>query len=106
MNPILNTNLVTKKQFETELFNRFGLKVDYSMITKYMDTYSCNEHAYKIKNPLVFTISFVDSFGFSWANVYGSFYKNHTKPKTELFKEFKQFISTHTFKHKNHFLIN
>ena len=105
-NPILNTTLLTKKQFETELFNRFGLKPDYNKITKYMDTYSCNKFSYSVDNPLVFTISFIDNFGFSWANVYGQFYKNHTKPKTQLFKDFKEFINSNTYKYSNHFLIN
>ncbi|QRE03491.1 hypothetical protein H0H26_11460 [Flavobacterium psychrophilum] len=74
-------------------------------ITKYLDTYSCNKHAYNVENPLVFTIDFIDSTGFGWANIYSEFYQNHTNKKTDLFFEFKEFISTHTFKIGNHFLI-
>lgn len=105
MNPINNTVLVSRKHFESELFNRFGLKLDLHSICKYKDTYSCNKHAYSIENPLVFTIDYIDSFGISWANGNGEFYKDHTKPKTDLFKEFKQFKETHTFKIDKHFHI-
>ena len=105
MNPVLNTSLISRKQFESILFNRFGLKLDMNKITKYLDTYSCNRHAYSVENPKVFTIDFIDSTGFGWANIYSEFYNKHTKPRTELFNEFKEFIGTHTFKIDNHFLI-
>jgi len=104
-NPVLNTKLISRKEFESILLNRFGLKLDLNSITKYQDTFSCNTHAYSVKNPLVFTIDFKDKINASWANVYGIFYTENTKPKTELFKEFKEFKNSHTFKIGNYFYI-
>ena len=104
-NPIINTKLITKKQFTNDVFNLFGLKLDFESVCMYKDSHSCNKWAYNIPDPLVFTASFVDHFGFSWANINGSFYAEHTIKKTDLFKEFKKYIENHTFKHKNHFYI-
>jgi len=106
MNPIKNTILIDKTDFEKSLFNLFGLKVDYDMICKYLDTYPQNQTEYNIKHPKVFTIDFVDKTGRGWANIYSDFYKNHTKPKTELFKQFKEFINTYTFRVGDYFFIN
>ena len=104
-NPIIGTQLISRKEFENILLNRFGLKLDIDSIYLYVDGFSSNTHAYNIESPLVFTISFVDHLNASWANIYGVFYNEHTKNKTQLFIDFKDFISSYTFKYKNHFLI-
>lgn len=104
-NPIKNTKLLSKKEFLETLKNRFGLTIDKNSINKYIDNFNCNSHIYTKPSPKVFTITFIDRFGFSWSNTYGQFYKDHTKPNSLLFKEFKEFINTHTFKIDNHLYI-
>jgi hypothetical protein len=104
-NPIKNTTLISKKYFDEVLKVRFGLTIDKDSINKYIDNYNCNSHTYNEASPKVFTATFTDSFGFSWSNTQGRFYKKHTEPKSELFKEFKEFINTHTFIIDKHFYI-
>lgn len=103
-NPIKDKQLLSKIDFENVLINQFGLKVDYSMICIYVDTFQNNQSFYTVKHPKVFTVSYVDRFGFGWANTQGEFYKNHTSNKTQLYKEFTAFLNNHTFKHDNAFL--
>lgn len=105
INPIKNTKLISKKKFLEILKNRFELTIDKESINKYIDNFNCNSHTYNELNPKVFTATFKDSFGFSWSNTNGEFYKYHTKPNSLLFKEFKEFINSHTFKINNHFYI-
>lgn len=105
MNPIKQTKLLSKKEFERQLKDRFNLVVDYKMITMYVDNYNCNKHAYSVEGPKVFTIDYNDIQGFGWANTNGWFYKHEVVQDTELLKEFKKFKNEHTFKHKDHFLI-
>lgn len=104
-NTIKNTELLSKKEFLETLKNRFGLTIDKNSINKYIDNFNCNSHAYNNINPKVFTITFVDRFGFSWSNTKGEFYQNHTVPKTKLYNEFREFLNTHTFVIDKHFFI-
>ena len=104
-NPINNTKLISKKAFNDILKDRFGLTIDKNSIFKYVDKYTCNKHAYNKPAPQVFTITFVDRFGFSWSNTNGEFYKNNTIPKTQLYKDFKEFINTNTFIIDKHFFV-
>jgi hypothetical protein len=104
-NPIKNTKLISKKTFNDILKTRFGLCIDKDSICKYVDNFASNSHIYNETNVKVFTITFVDSFGFSWSNTNGKFYKDHTKQNTTLYKEFKEFINKHTFVVDKHFFV-
>lgn len=104
LNPIKNTQLISRSEFEAKL-KSFGLFICNDSVCKYIDNYPMNENFYELPKSRVFTIDFIDSTKVSWANTNGLFYKNHTIPKTSLFKEFKEFVSNHTFQIGNHFLI-
>ena len=73
----------------------------------YIDSYSCNKHSYNIDNPNVFTIQYKDNYknSFNISNVNSRFYIEQYKENTELYHQFKSFISEHTFKFKNHYLV-
>lgn len=102
MNPFKYKTEVNRLNFENEL-KRFGLSIDIDSVCKYVDTYPQNENEYKYRQPRVFTCTFKDSSGKGWANIYGNFYKNHTLKRTKLFREFKDFIDSHTFKIGNYY---
>lgn len=104
-NPINDTILISRKEFESIIFDRFGLKLDFKALTMYVDTFNCNKHAYSIENPNVFTIGYLDKWGFNISNVNSCFYKEEYKANTELYYNFKQFVSGVTFKYKNHYLV-
>jgi len=104
-NPLINSKLISRKEFEEILLNKFGLKLELKSICKYVDKYSCNRHVYNYSEPKVFTIGFIDKTGFSWSNINGFFYNEHASKQTELYKEFKEFKNSHTFKIQNHFFI-
>ena len=80
-NPIIGTQLISRKEFENILLNRFGLKLDIDSIYLYVDGFSSNTHAYNIESPLVFTISFVDHLNASWPIYTGFFTTNIQKIK-------------------------
>lgn len=105
MNPILNTKLISRKEFEKTILDRFGLRFYKESVTTYKDLYSCNKHAYSVEGPLVFTCTFIDRFGFSVSDVNGEFFKEQYKQGTQLYKEFREFLSSHTFKIKNHYFV-
>lgn len=96
-NPFKYKKLISLNEFKNRLVD-FGLELDMNTFCKYVDTYPQNESEYNYKLPKVFTIDFKDITGVGWGNVNGEFYKNHTTKKTQLFKDFKEFKDTHTFK--------
>ena len=103
-NPIKNVQLISRHDFEQGL-KRFGLKISNDSICKYIDTYPQNQSQYNYEHPRVFTCDFVDETGHGWANIYSRFYKEHTIPKTDLFREFKEFIESYTFKIGHYYFI-
>jgi hypothetical protein len=105
-NPIINTVLLSRCDFETTLLNKFNLILDIESINMYKDNFSCNADSFNVKSPNVFTVSYKDNFKYSFniSNVNSVFYSEQYKKETQLYREFKTFISTHTFKYKNHFL--
>lgn len=101
-NPHKYRREISKDSFCNTLKTLYGLELDMDMICRYIDTYPQNESTYNYKSPRVFTIDLKDSTGYGWANIKSKFYKEHTTKKTELFKEFKHFIDSHTFKIGNY----
>ena len=83
-------------EFNKALKQLFNLEIDKDTICTYMDTYKQNINQYSYKNPLVFTCTYKDETGKGWANIYGRFYKEHTTKKTQIFREFKEFINTYS----------
>ena len=103
-NPHKNKIEISKQEFENSLFSLFGLKVDYSMVCKYIDTFDQNKDMYNIKSPKVFTVDFIDNTGFGWANINSDFYKKQCLKQTQLKKDFWEFKCTYTFKYKDYWL--
>jgi hypothetical protein len=73
-----------------ELLKTFGLKLDISSKHLYYNNYNEN-----LGNWLDCSIDAIDKTSKSFANVYGVFYNEQTKNKTELYLEFDKFRDTY-----------
>ncbi|WP_296683267.1 hypothetical protein [Flavobacterium sp.] len=104
INPIKNRVAISESEFNNTLKSRFGLSIDKDSICKYVDNFSQNQKMYNINNPKVFTISYKDKKGFPYSNINGVYYKNHAIKKSDLHKDFNEFINTYTFKIGNYFM--